>query len=129
MRVAAALMVVMPISAFFGFLGGVHLLSSLISLAINLYALYLLYLGVTIALKGEEKPTKIVALVLGAILALFFLIGLGTRSAINKYSRFSEKEINKVLDEYQDAAEKVAKDLEEAAKEMEEATKELEDED
>lgn len=119
MRVAAALMVVMPISAFFGFLGGVHLLSSVISLAINLYAIYLFYIAVTLSLKGEDKPTKIISIVLAALLALFFIIGLGTRSAINKYSRYSEKEINKVLDEYQDAAEDMAKELEEAAKELE----------
>lgn len=120
MRVAAAIMVIMPIGAFFGFLGGVHLLSSVISLAINLYALYLLYIAVTVTLKGTDKPAKVVSYVLGGLLVLFFIIGLGTRSTVNKYSKFSEKEINKVLDDYKEAAEDVAKELEEAAKDIEE---------
>lgn len=119
MRVAAAIMVIMPINAFFGFLGGIHVLSSIITLAVNLYALYLLYIAITVSLKGEDKPAKIVSYVLGGLLVLFFLIGMGTRSAVNKYSRFTEKEMNKVLDEYQDAAEEAAKELEEAAKEAE----------
>ncbi|MDY6800174.1 MAG: YIP1 family protein [Bacteroidota bacterium] len=114
MRVAAAIMVIMPISAFFGFLGGVRILSTVINLAINLYGLYLLYLAVTLVLKGEDKPAKIVSYVLGGLLILFFIIGLGTRSAVNKY----EKETNKVLKEYQKAAEEAAKEIEKAAKEM-----------
>jgi len=116
MRVAAALMVFMPISAFFGFLGGVHLLSAVISLAINLYALYLLYIAATVTLKGEDKPAKIVSYVLGGLLILFFIIGLGTRSAVNKYS----KDVDKVFEQYQEAAEDAAKELEKAAKELEE---------
>ena len=115
MRVAAALMVFMPISAFFGFLGGVHLLSAVISLAINLYALYLLYIAATVTLKGTDKPAKIVSYVLGGLLILFFIIGLGTRSVVNKYSN----EVDKVLEEYQEAAEDAAKELEKAAKELE----------
>lgn len=115
MRVAAALMVIMPISAFFGFLGGIHLLSSVISLAINLYALYLLYIAVTITLKGTDKPAKIVSYVLGGLLVLFFVIGLGTRSAVNKYSN----EVDKVLEEYQEAAEDAAKELKKAVEDAE----------
>jgi len=119
MRVAAAIMVIMPISAFFGFLGGVRMLSSVINLAINLYGLYLLYLAVTLALKGGDKPAKIVSYVLGALLILFFIIGLGTRSAVDKFSKSYEKETNKILKEYQKTAEEAAKELEEAAKELE----------
>jgi hypothetical protein len=115
MRVAAALMVFMPISAFFGFLGGVHLLSAVISLAINLYALYLLYIAATVTLKGADKPAKVVSYVLGGLLILFFIIGIGTRSAVNKYSN----KVDKVLEEYQEAAEDAAKELEKAAKELE----------
>jgi len=74
MRVAAAIMVIMPISAFFGFLGGVRILSIVINLAINLYGLYLLYLAVTLVLKGDDKPAKIVSYVLGGLLILFFII-------------------------------------------------------
>lgn len=119
MRVAAAIMVVMPISAFFGFLGGVRILSLVINLAINLYALYILYIAITSALKGEDKPAKVVSYVLGGLLILFFIIGLATRSAVNKFSKSYEQETNKVLKEYQKAAEDAAKELEEAVNEME----------
>ncbi len=118
-QVAAALMVFMPIGAFFGFLGGVHFLSALVSLAINLYALYVLYIAVTLTLKGEDKPAKIVSYVLGGLLILFFIVGLGARSAVNKHSRYSEKEVNKALKEYKEAAEEAAKEFEEAAKDIE----------
>ncbi|MEE4196057.1 MAG: DUF6040 family protein [Bacteroidales bacterium] len=119
MRVAASLMVIMPLSAFFGFLGGIHILSTVINLAINLYALYLLYLGITLALKGNDKPAKIVSYVLGGLLILFFIIGIATRSGINRMSKSYEKGANEMLKEYQKAAEEAAKELEEAAKEME----------
>ncbi len=120
MRVAASIMVIMPISAFFGFLGGVHILSAVISLAINLYALYMLYFAITLTLKGEDQPAKVVSYVLGGLLILFFIIGLGTRSAVNQFSKSYEKETNKVLKEYEKAAKEAAKEFEEASKEMDE---------
>ncbi|MCB2195072.1 MAG: YIP1 family protein [Bacteroidetes bacterium] len=118
-QVAAALMVIMPISAFFGFLGGVRVLSAIIGLAINLYALYLLYIAVTQALKGEDKAAKVVSYVLGGLLILFFIIGLGARSAVRN-AGFSEKQVNKALKEYQKAVDEAAKELEEEAKAIEE---------
>jgi len=119
MRVAAALMVVMPLSAFFGFLGGITVLSKVISLAINLYALYLLYIAVTVALKGSDQPAKIVSYVLGGLLILFFIIGMATRGTVNRMSKSYEKNANEMLKEYQEAAEETAKELEEAAEELE----------
>lgn len=119
MRVAASLMVIMPIGAFFGFLGGVVILSKVISLAINLYALYLLYIGITVALKGNDQPAKIVSYVLGGLLILFFIIGMATRGSVNRMSKSYENEPNKVLKEYEKAAKEAAKELEEASKEME----------
>ncbi|MFO7844346.1 MAG: Yip1 family protein [Bacteroidales bacterium] len=119
MRVAASLMVIMPIGAFFGFLGGVVILSKVISLAINLYALYLLYIGITVALKGNDQPAKIVSYVLGGLLILFFIIGMATRGSVNRMSKSYENEANKVLKEYEKAAKEAAKELEEASKEME----------
>jgi len=120
MRVAAAIMVVMPLSAFFGFLGGITILSKVISLAINLYALYLLYIAVTVSLKGSDQPAKIVSYVLGGLLILFFIIGMATRGSINRMSKSYEKNANEMLKEYQKAAEETAKELEEAAEELEE---------
>lgn len=120
MRVAASIMVIMPISAFFGFLGGVHILSAVISLAINLYALYMLYFAITFTLKGEDQPAKVVSYVLGGLLILFFIIRLGIRSAENQFSKSIEKETNKVIKEYEKAAKEAAKEFEEASKEMDE---------
>src|SRR6056297_3891 len=119
MRVAASLMVIMPIGAFFGFLGGVVILSKVISLAINLYALYLLYIGITVALKGNDQPAKIVSYVLGGLLILFFIIGMATRGSVNRISKSYEKEASKVIKEYEKAAKEAAKELEEASKELE----------
>lgn len=120
MRVAAAIMVIMPINAFFGFLGGVHILSAIISLALNLYALYMLYFAVTVSLKGSDQPAKVVSYVLGGLLILFFLVGLSNRNKADRFSKSYEKEANKVLKEYEKAAKEAAKEFEEAAKEMDE---------
>ncbi len=120
MRVAASIMVIMPISAFFGFLGGIHILSAVIGLAINLYALYMLYIAITLSLKGEDQPAKVVSYVLGGLLILIFIIGLGTRNAVNKFSGSYEKEAEKVLKEYEKAAKEATKEFEEAAKEKDE---------
>jgi Yip1 domain len=85
-RVTAGLMVVMPISAFFGFAIGINLyLGIIISLAVNIFALWLLYNGLVEALKSKPETAKIVLYVLIAIFVLFTLMGLGTRSRTYKY--------------------------------------------
>ncbi len=74
-RVTASLMVVMPISALLGFVSGLNLTAgSIISLAINLFSLYLLYHGLVEALKAKPQTAKILTIILAALLALFFLI-------------------------------------------------------
>jgi hypothetical protein len=79
-RVTAAVMVVMPISALFGFAGHLNLyLGVIIGLAINLFALWLLYNGLVEALKSNPETTKIVTYVLVAIFVIFMLIGFGAR--------------------------------------------------
>jgi hypothetical protein len=79
-RVTAAVMVVMPISALFGFAGHLNLyLGVAIGLAVNLFALWLLYNGLVEALKSNPETTKIVTYVLVAIFVIFMLIGFGAR--------------------------------------------------
>jgi len=79
-RVTAAVMVVMPISAFFGFAGHLNLyLGVIIGLAVNIFALWLLYNGLVEALKSNPETTKIVTYVLVAIFVIFMLVGFGTR--------------------------------------------------
>lgn len=84
-RVTAAVMVIMPISAFLGFAGRINLyLGVIISLAINLYALWLLFNGLVEALKAKQETTKIVMYVLAAIFVLFMLVGLSGRRRVDK---------------------------------------------
>ena len=85
MRVVAAVMVVMPINALLGFTTGINsVFGAIISLGVNLYALYLLYHGVTGALKANQGTAKIVMYVLAALLLIFTLAGLGTRNRMSK---------------------------------------------
>ena len=85
MRVVAAVMVVMPINALLGFTMGINtVFGAIISLGVNLYALYLLYYGLTGALKANQGTAKIVMYVLAALLLIFTLAGLGTRNRMSK---------------------------------------------
>jgi hypothetical protein len=79
-RVVAATMVLMPLSAFFGFAAGINLyLGLIIGLAINIYALWLLYNGLVEALKTSVETTKIVMYVLIALLVVIMLLGIGAK--------------------------------------------------
>lgn len=99
LRVTATVMVIMPISALFGFAGGVNMyLGVFISLAINVFALWLLYNGLVESLKTKQETTKTVIYVLIAIFVLFMLIGLGTRRKAAKFFENSDlKEMMKDL--------------------------------
>jgi hypothetical protein len=100
LRVTAAVMVVMPISALLGFSGHFNLYFGLIlGLAVNVFALWLLYNGLVEALKSKPETTKIVIYVLIAILILFMLIGLGARRRADRFFNNSEyKELLKDID-------------------------------
>jgi hypothetical protein len=79
-RVVAATMVLMPISAFFGFAMGINLyLGLIIGLAINIYVLWLFYNGLVEALKTSVETTKIVMYVLIALLVVIMLLGIGAK--------------------------------------------------
>lgn len=101
MRVTAAVMVIMPISAFFGFAGHLNLyLGVIISLAVNVFALWLLYNGLVEALKSNPETTKIVSYVLVAIFVLFMIIGFGARRRANQFmNEFNNKDIKEMLKE------------------------------
>lgn len=99
LRVAASLMVFMPISAFLNVISAVSLsLSMIVSLVVNLYALYVLYHGLVFALKGNEKPAKTIGLVLGGILLLFTLVG----SCANKVADKRIEKWNRAMEQWQD---------------------------
>jgi len=101
MRVTAAVMVIMPISAFFGFAGHLNLyLGVIIGLAVNVFALWLLYNGLVEALKSNPETTKIVSYVLVAIFVLFMIIGFGARRRANQFmNEFNNKDIKEMLKE------------------------------
>lgn len=77
MRVAAAIMVVLPVNALLGFFGGISVaLGAVITLLVSLYGLYMLYNALTVSLQGEKKPAKAISYILGALMVLFTIIGL-----------------------------------------------------
>ncbi len=87
-HVQASLMVIMPVSAFMNIFNGIHpVLGSLLSLAVNLYVLWMLFHAMTKMLGAKIDTTKIIMFVLGGILILFFFIGLATRRAADRFMR------------------------------------------
>ncbi|MGM0530768.1 MAG: YIP1 family protein [Bacteroidota bacterium] len=75
MRVAAATMVLFPINAFLGFFGGIsYSLGGIISLAISLYGVYMIYIAVSSTLQGQAQTARTVSYVIGAILILFQIV-------------------------------------------------------
>lgn len=103
-RVTAAVMVIMPISALLGFVSGLNLTAgSIIGLAVNIYALYLLYHGLVEALKAKPDTTKIVMYVLVALLVLFFILGLGAKRKAGKFmDEFKNSDLQELLEEAED---------------------------
>lgn len=86
LRVVASLMVLFPVNALLGFTSGISpVLGAIIGLCVNLYALYLLYYGLTEALKANPATTKIVMYVLAVILVIFMIAGLSARKKMKTY--------------------------------------------
>ncbi len=92
-RVTASSMVLMPISALLGFITGLSItLGSIVGLAISLYGLYLLYHGLTQTLKADTGTSKIVVLILAALVILFTIIGIGAKKKASKFLEDFNKE-------------------------------------
>jgi hypothetical protein len=86
LRVAAAIMVVMPISAVLGFTIGINpVFGAIVSLGVNLFALYLAYHGLIEVLKADPGTTRIVMYVLIAILVIFMIAKIGTSRKMHRY--------------------------------------------
>jgi hypothetical protein len=102
-RVVAAVMVVMPISAFFGFATGLNLyLGLIISLAIQIYSLWLLYNGLVFALKSKPETTRIVSYVLIALFVLVTLAGLGAKRKANQFmNEFNNSDLKELMEDNQ----------------------------
>jgi hypothetical protein len=96
LRVTAALMVVMPISALFGFTMGINLyLGLLIGVVIKLYGLWLLYNGLVEALKGKPETAKIISYVFIALIVIFLIVGISAKNRATRFLNRYNMEINK----------------------------------
>ena len=102
-RVTAAAMVMMPISALFGFITGFSItLGTIVGLAISLYGLYLLYHGLTQTLKADTGTSKIVVIILAALLVLFTIIGIGAKKKASKFMEdFNKEELKEQIENVQ----------------------------
>jgi hypothetical protein len=100
LRVSAALLVIMPINAFLGFAGHFNLyFGVIVSLAVGLYAMWMLYNGLVEALKTNPETTKIVSYILIAIFALFTLLGIGAkRKAEQLMKDFNNTDVKEMKD-------------------------------
>jgi hypothetical protein len=84
-RVVAAILVILPISAALDFTGGINFyFGIIISLLINIFAFWLLYNGLIETLKTKAETTKIVVYVLVAIFVLTMLLGVRKMSEANR---------------------------------------------
>jgi len=102
LRVVASLMVIFPISALLGIISGISpVLGAIVGLCVNLYALYLLYNGLTEALKANPGTAKIIMYVLAVLLVIFMIAGLGAKKKLDNYmndlSRVDQKELMKEI--------------------------------
>jgi len=121
-RVTAALMVLMPISALFGFLTGINvMLSTVVGLLINIYGLYMLYYALVGPLKGKESSAKVLTWILVAVLALFLVIGLVTKKAANKFLDqygIDTEELMEMGNDLEEGLKDLSEDLEDALEEI-----------
>ncbi|MGB4292860.1 MAG: hypothetical protein WBJ37_08255, partial [Bacteroidales bacterium] len=76
-------------------------LGIIVNLIIWLYSLWLLYHGLTGSLKANPGTTRIIMWILAALLVLFTIAGMATKSAAEK-----------MLREYNREAKEIMKDLE-----------------
>ncbi|HLN56544.1 MAG TPA: YIP1 family protein [Bacteroidales bacterium] len=100
-RVTAAVMIVMPISAALGFLSGINLyLGTFVTLAVNIFALWLTYKGLVQALKAKPDTARIVLYVCIAIFVLFMLVGMGARRKANQFMNdFNSSDLKELMEE------------------------------
>lgn len=100
-RVTAAVMVVMPITALLGFSGHFNIyLGLIIGLAVNVFLLWLLYNALVETLKAKPETTKIVMYILIAIFVIFSLVGLGAkRKASNLMKEFNNTDFKELMEQ------------------------------
>lgn len=124
-RVVAALMVLTPVNAFLNVFNGISpALGNVLGLVVNLYGLWMLYHALNQTLKAKPETSKVLTIVLAAIVLLFAIIGFATRKGLNRLEK-KLGEYEEIGKEYEKAASKITEDYVEAAKEMTEKTEEV----
>jgi len=118
-RVTASLMVLSPISAFFGFLGFLSILGSLVSLVISLYGVWMLYHALIGSLKGKAETSKIIGIILAVIVAVFSIMGMASKRMVTDFSNKYEDVMKEAMEEYDEATEDILEDLEDMEEEEE----------
>jgi hypothetical protein len=102
MRVTATVMVLMPVSSFFGFAGHINIyLGVIINLAISIIALWLMYNGLVEALKTNPETTKIVSYVLIVITVLVMIFSMGRLSRTYRMMKeFNNKDAQVIVENF-----------------------------
>lgn len=78
LRVAASIMVLMPVIALISILGEWNIyFFKLISIIVNLYGLWMLYLGLVHSLKTENHTARNATIILAVFVVLFGILGSG----------------------------------------------------
>ena len=96
MRVTASLMVLMPVIALLSIFSGLSsTLHIILRIAVNLYLLWMLYLALVGTLKSDAQTSKVVTLVLVALMVLLLLAGMGVRRSANRYMKGLDKNMDK----------------------------------
>jgi hypothetical protein len=100
-RVTAALMVMMPVSAFLAFATHFSLyLGLILGIAVNIFALWLLYNALVESLKAKPETSKIVMYILIALFVLISLLGLaGKRKANQLLKEFDSSEFKEMMEQ------------------------------
>jgi hypothetical protein len=119
MRVAAAIMVILPINAFLGFFGGISgALDAIIGFAVNIYGLYMLYIAVTRTLEGKVQPAKAISYILAGLVLIGLIVNLATRRTIDRKMKLGSDTMKEYQKKAEQMAEEMSKNYEEAAEEM-----------
>jgi hypothetical protein len=99
-RVVAALMVMMPINALLAFTGHFSLYFGLIiSIAVSVYSIWLLYNALIECLKAKPETTKIVMYIIIALVVIFSIVGLSAQRKANQFMKeFNSSEFKEMME-------------------------------
>lgn len=128
-RVSGSLLVLMPIHAVVSITAGLPMfLGSIITLALIIYGIFMLYHGVTAGLGGDAGTTRVVAVILAVIPALMILSAVMCASAVKTGSQHFMKEAEGLQKQMMEEYERQAPEMERTLRELEEMSKRIQQE-